>query len=242
MNRSDLELLWSAFENEIVEKQYFFYQDNKGNWTGDQITSGNSENTASLIDEFVLDSITKMKKSNINDIIIAHNHPNGTPEPSIQDINQERYLSSLLRLSGIKVQDYMIFSQKGYVSFKENNRLSNNQNYYSPVNEVVENLPPIDINTSRSLQSHETEIRELLNKHGELCATTNSLLTSKHLPLPMLLKKSYDVEGKSVFFFKKQYIEGNTQRIMDIFEVFEPIEIYQVDDESFFPLVLNGAI
>ena len=52
-------------------------------------------------------------------IIIAHNHPSGDLEPSIEDIKITQRLVSVGDLTGIKVIDHVIVSSKGYISLKE---------------------------------------------------------------------------------------------------------------------------
>lgn len=52
-------------------------------------------------------------------IIIAHNHPSGDLEPSVDDIKITQRLISVGELTGIKVTDHLIISSRGYVSLRE---------------------------------------------------------------------------------------------------------------------------
>jgi len=52
-------------------------------------------------------------------IIIAHNHPSGDLEPSIEDIKVTQRLASVGEVTGIKVIDHLIISSKGYLSLKK---------------------------------------------------------------------------------------------------------------------------
>lgn len=52
-------------------------------------------------------------------IIIAHNHPSGDLEPSVDDIKLTQRLVSVGELTGITVIDHLIISSKGYISLKE---------------------------------------------------------------------------------------------------------------------------
>ena len=52
-------------------------------------------------------------------IIIAHNHPSGNLEPSVEDVTITKRLASVGDLTGIKVIDHIIISANGYTSFKE---------------------------------------------------------------------------------------------------------------------------
>ncbi|MGP1593657.1 MAG: RadC family protein [Treponema sp.] len=53
-------------------------------------------------------------------VILAHNHPSGTLEPSIEDLNLTRRLTQAGELLGIKVLDHIILAPNGtYISFIE---------------------------------------------------------------------------------------------------------------------------
>ncbi len=56
-------------------------------------------------------------------IIVAHNHPSGNLEPSLEDYEITRRLKEVGDLLGIKLLDHMIISQKGYYSFLEEGEL-----------------------------------------------------------------------------------------------------------------------
>jgi len=52
-------------------------------------------------------------------IIIAHNHPSGTLEPSRADINITQRLHEVGKLVGIDLLDHIIISKEGYYSFSD---------------------------------------------------------------------------------------------------------------------------
>jgi DNA repair protein RadC len=54
-------------------------------------------------------------------IIIAHNHPSGDYNPSMQDKEVTTQIKKAGELMGIEILDHIIISQKGYFSFKEEN-------------------------------------------------------------------------------------------------------------------------
>ncbi|MCL5666774.1 MAG: DNA repair protein RadC [Patescibacteria group bacterium] len=56
-------------------------------------------------------------------IIIAHNHPSGSLEPSNEDENITKRLCDSGRLLGIEILDHVIVTGSGYFSFKEHNLL-----------------------------------------------------------------------------------------------------------------------
>ncbi|MBN2626414.1 MAG: DNA repair protein RadC [Spirochaetales bacterium] len=56
-------------------------------------------------------------------LIVAHNHPSGSLEPSREDLDITERLMELSRLLNIPLLDHIIFSRKGYYSFLEEGRL-----------------------------------------------------------------------------------------------------------------------
>lgn len=54
-------------------------------------------------------------------VIIAHNHPSGSLEPSNEDLQTTKRLIAAGRLIGINVIDHIIVTKSGFFSFKERN-------------------------------------------------------------------------------------------------------------------------
>ncbi len=52
-------------------------------------------------------------------VILAHNHPSGDPEPSEDDLELNRRLVEAGKILGIEVMDHIVVSKSGYFSFKE---------------------------------------------------------------------------------------------------------------------------
>ena len=52
-------------------------------------------------------------------VIVAHNHPSGSLEPSKEDIEITAQLKSAGEILGIRLLDHVIFNSKGYYSFLE---------------------------------------------------------------------------------------------------------------------------
>ena len=52
-------------------------------------------------------------------VIVAHNHPSGSLEPSKEDIDITGQLKSAGEILGIRLLDHIVFNQKGYYSFLE---------------------------------------------------------------------------------------------------------------------------
>ena len=52
-------------------------------------------------------------------IIICHNHPSGTLEASMADIQITQRLKEVAKLVGIELLDHVILSKNGYYSFSD---------------------------------------------------------------------------------------------------------------------------
>ncbi|HSW60988.1 MAG TPA: JAB domain-containing protein, partial [bacterium] len=56
-------------------------------------------------------------------IVIAHNHPSGDPEPSIEDILMTRKLKEAGEIIGIEIIDHVIITKKNHYSFQGNGKM-----------------------------------------------------------------------------------------------------------------------
>ena len=56
-------------------------------------------------------------------IIVAHNHPSGTLEPSKEDISVTKKLKESSKILGIELLDHIIITKESYFSFNENGML-----------------------------------------------------------------------------------------------------------------------
>ena len=56
-------------------------------------------------------------------VIIVHNHPSGNPEPSHEDIQLTERLVSAGKILGITLQDHVIITSQGFLSFQQRNLL-----------------------------------------------------------------------------------------------------------------------
>jgi DNA repair protein RadC len=57
--------------------------------------------------------------SNASCIILCHNHPSGSLEPSIEDIAFTKNIIKCGMMMGIKVHDHLVISNRGYCSMNE---------------------------------------------------------------------------------------------------------------------------
>jgi DNA repair protein RadC len=56
-------------------------------------------------------------------VIVAHNHPAGSLEPSESDVEVTEQLKAAGAIMGIALLDHIIFNRSGYFSFLESGRL-----------------------------------------------------------------------------------------------------------------------
>jgi len=63
--------------------------------------------------------LDKMSRSDISNIIIAHNHPKGRPEPSIEDNRLTKAIVTNLSISGSHLIDHIIFGEPEEVVEKQ---------------------------------------------------------------------------------------------------------------------------
>lgn len=54
-------------------------------------------------------------------IVLAHNHPSGDPEPSEDDLVITKRLMEAGKIMGIEINDHIIVTKNGFFSFKEKN-------------------------------------------------------------------------------------------------------------------------
>ncbi|PKQ00422.1 MAG: DNA repair protein RadC, partial [Alphaproteobacteria bacterium HGW-Alphaproteobacteria-13] len=60
-----------------------------------------------------------MLLENVTGVVMAHNHPSGTPWPSAADFAATREAAHLLRLLEIELVDHQIFVGNGHFSFRK---------------------------------------------------------------------------------------------------------------------------
>lgn len=90
--------------------------DTKNQITGMFIVSQGSINSSIVHPREVYKRALLQNSANI---IIAHNHPSGLPDPSKEDINITRRLDEAGKIIGINLLDHIIIGNDRYVSLKE---------------------------------------------------------------------------------------------------------------------------
>lgn len=62
-------------------------------------------------------------RHNAASIILIHNHPSGSPEPSFDDIQVTKQIAKGGKMVGIRLLDHIIIANEDYISLKEENLL-----------------------------------------------------------------------------------------------------------------------
>lgn len=104
------------------KKEHFvvFFLDTQNQEIKREIISVGTLNTSLIHPREVFEPAIKHLASHI---IIAHNHPSGSLEPSNEDIAVTKRLTDSGKLLGIELLDHVIVTNRGFVSFKEKNLL-----------------------------------------------------------------------------------------------------------------------
>jgi DNA repair protein RadC len=115
--------VWVALKDiRASNKEHFivFYLDTR-NQTIEQVTVSVGTLNASLVHpREVFEPAVKHLAAQI---IVAHNHPSGNPEPSSDDMAITKRLFAAGKIMGIEVLDHVVVTKTGYLSFSELNLL-----------------------------------------------------------------------------------------------------------------------
>jgi DNA repair protein RadC len=104
------------------KKEHFivFYLDTQNHVIERQIISIGTLNTSLVHPREVFESAVRLSSASI---IVAHNHPSGSLDPSNEDRDVTRRLVEAGEILGIEVTDHIITTREGYFSFKDKNML-----------------------------------------------------------------------------------------------------------------------
>ena len=111
--------VWEQLKNiRGSKKEHFvvFYLDTQNQEIRHEIISIGTINASLIHPREVFEPAIKHLASHI---IIAHNHPSGSLDPSDEDLAVTKRLADSGRLLGIEVLDHVIVTNKSYTSFKE---------------------------------------------------------------------------------------------------------------------------
>lgn len=69
------------------------------------------------------DVLSPIQFQPVDSIVVCHNHPSGSPEPSPADMTFTARLAAACRIMGIGLRDHVIVSPRGHYSFREHGHL-----------------------------------------------------------------------------------------------------------------------
>jgi DNA repair protein RadC len=100
------------------KKEHFiiFYLDSRNREIKNEVVSVGSLNANLVHPREVFEPAVKNLAAQV---ILAHNHPSGDPEPSEDDLALNKRLAEAGKILGIEVIDHIIIAKSGYLSFKE---------------------------------------------------------------------------------------------------------------------------
>lgn len=104
----------SLFHSMRNERLYVISLDSRYRVLGADVVSEGTIDEAAVYPRRVLWAALSR---NASSVVIAHNHPGGSPEPSLADIDMTMSLSSLFSSVGISLSDHIIVSDEGYYCF-----------------------------------------------------------------------------------------------------------------------------
>lgn len=112
--RDAVEYFKKLFTNKPIEEFWLLCLDSSSRVKNvERISQGNTNSTETKI----LEINKVINLSQCSNVIVAHNHPNGSPIPSIQDINFTKALAYSITLNGVHLIDHIIIGEQDYYSF-----------------------------------------------------------------------------------------------------------------------------
>lgn len=112
------DLIKNEMINELQEKLIVLYLDNRNNLIDKKTIFIGTVNQSSIHPRDVFREAVKL---NSVKIILSHNHPAGSIEPSYSDLHMTNKFISIGKLMEIEVLDHLIIGNNDYYSFKESN-------------------------------------------------------------------------------------------------------------------------
>lgn len=112
----------SKFIGEVHEVLYILFLDNKLQIVAcKKMAEGNTESVEMRIDQI----IRLAANIEATRVVISHNHPDGNPTPSSEDIALTLRLHEALKLINKELVDHIVVGDYGYISFAELGMLKN---------------------------------------------------------------------------------------------------------------------
>ena len=107
----------SLFWNQKQELFYVLYLDTNKRLISSELLFKGTLDSSTVHPREIFKCAVKYSAASI---ILMHNHPSGSLEPSINDIDFTDTIKTLGKMMGIKIIDHIIFTNESYFSFFEN--------------------------------------------------------------------------------------------------------------------------
>lgn len=116
-------ILLSVFDSETIQYKEFFKvilmnRANKVLGVCHILEGGLNETSADI--RIIMQAVIL---GNASAIILAHNHPSGNIQPSMQDDQVTKRVKEIAKLIGINLLDHLIITDETYYSYSENGRI-----------------------------------------------------------------------------------------------------------------------
>ena len=101
--------------------------------------------------------------SNASSVMLLHNHPSGSCEPSEQDVLITDRMQEVYKLMDIKLLDHIIIGSDSFYSFTENSKMPDKQLSFTPIMELYQ--------MKHGLEAKKESVRKQLKEYGEVAET-----------------------------------------------------------------------
>lgn len=113
--QSLMEYCWMSMGNEKVEEIRLILLNSRNEMLGDVILQRGTLNRSSI---YIRELIRETLKAHASSVILLHNHPSGSLEPSTADLEVTQKIQKALGEIEVSLHDHVIVSKEGYYSFK----------------------------------------------------------------------------------------------------------------------------
>lgn len=116
--------IWEYDTINYEERVYIVFLNNRGVRIDYKVIYDETSDRCRITLEHVFKIRKKAKKLKSKHIVLAHNHPSGSTEPSEFDLNITNWLIESLKEFDITILDHIILTEDSYFSFKDQGLLA----------------------------------------------------------------------------------------------------------------------
>lgn len=117
--------IWPYNTINYEEMVKIVFLDKDGNRIDFKVIHEGKHDSCKITLEHVFKIVNKAKKLKSKHIVLAHNHPSGSIQPSEFDIHITNWLIESLNEFDIAILDHLILTEDSYFSFKDSGLLPN---------------------------------------------------------------------------------------------------------------------